>query len=108
MQIATSLTSELVGVLKLDLIDRIDHGSSVLNGLPAFNGYKGGIAVVTPDAGLQMSLKDKLRPLLHSLVRTGGIKQAAASWRDAALAEVGGVLKRVSSQHPIINPCLVC
>lgn len=99
-QIATSLTSEIIGVLKLDLVDRIDHGSSVLAGLPSLNGHKEGTEGKTPDGGLQMSMKDKLRPLLHSLVRTGGVRQAAASWRDVALAEVKGVLKRVSRTLP--------
>ncbi|KAI0797556.1 Vps54-like protein-domain-containing protein [Abortiporus biennis] len=77
MEIATSLSSEVVNVLRLDLIDRIDTG-------------KDGHAHM----GVQMSLKDRLRPLLQSLVRTHGIGQAASSWKEVCLGEARNVLKR--------------
>jgi vacuolar protein sorting-associated protein 54 len=90
MQIASSLTSEIISVLKLDLIDRVDHlGSQHPSGM---NGHA--------EQGMQMSLKDKLRPLLHSLARTGSIREATSSWREAVLTEVTSILKRVSVSPP--------
>lgn len=82
LEITTSLTSEVVNVLRMDLNERIDAdpGSSP-------NPSQGGI---------QMSLKDRLRPMLHSLVRTNGVREAAYSWKEVVLLEVNNVLKRVS------------
>lgn len=90
MQIASSLTSEIISVLKLDLVDRIDHLGS--QHTPGMNG--------NAEQGMQMSLKDKLKPLLHSLARTGSVREATSSWREVVLTEVTSILKRVSVSSP--------
>ncbi|KAI0086385.1 Vps54-like protein-domain-containing protein [Irpex rosettiformis] len=89
LRITSSLTSEIVSVLKLDLIERIDRDPAVLNGLSGPHGRGDGST-----GGMHMSLKDKLRPLLHSLVRTDGIREATTSWREVVLTEVIVILKR--------------
>lgn len=79
IEITTSLTSEVVNVLRLDLLERIDGGSS------------GRIS----EGGLRLSLKDKLRPLLLSLARTNGAREVTLSWKEVVMTEVKGLLKRV-------------
>ena len=82
MEITSSLTSEFVGLLRHDLVERIDANQEMWS-----------------DARRQefnMSLRDRLRPLLQSLVRTRGILEATLSWRDVVMTEVRGVIKRVS------------
>lgn len=74
LEIATSLSSEVVNILRVDLVERIDADSS---------------------SGMRMSLKDRLRPLLQSLVRTSGMREAILSWREVVLLEVRNTLKRV-------------
>ncbi|KAH8106877.1 Vps54-domain-containing protein [Cristinia sonorae] len=79
LEIASSLTSDVVSVLQADLIERIDFtGDSPLK----------------PNGGIQMSLKDRLRPLLHSLVRTRGVSDATVIWKEVVMGEVRNVLKR--------------
>ncbi|TFK42347.1 Vps54-like protein-domain-containing protein [Crucibulum laeve] len=75
MEIASSLSSELVSVLRDDLHRRID-GSS---------GSSGGNA--------NESLKDRLKPLLQGLLRTKGLKEGMLSWREVVLVEVREVIK---------------
>lgn len=77
MEITASLTSEFVNVLQLDLVERID-------------------AVAENGKHESMSLNDRLRPLLQSLVRTKGVREATLSWREVATAEVRNTFKRVS------------
>ena len=100
-QIATSLTGELVAVLRVDLLDRIDR--TVKDTQRAEN-----------DEGraLQISLEDRLRPLLHALVRIGAVVDAVKQWREIVSSEIRGVLKQVcglASQYCsfIGNTCLV-
>ncbi|CAL1705267.1 unnamed protein product [Somion occarium] len=78
LEITSSLTSEVVNVLRLDLLERID-GSD-----------KGR----SSEEGMRLSLKDKLRPLLHSLARTNGIREVTLSWKEVVVAEVRSLLKR--------------
>ena len=82
MEITSSLTSEFVGLLRHDLVERIDANQEMWSEArrQEFN----------------MSLRDRLRPLLQSLVRTRGILEATLSWRDVVMTEVRGVIKRVS------------
>lgn len=79
LEITSSLTSEVVNVLRLDLIERVD-------------GAQGGR---NPEGGLRLSLKDKLRPLLLSLARTSGVREVTLSWKEVVMAEVKGLLRRV-------------
>ncbi|KAI0371696.1 Vps54-domain-containing protein [Pilatotrama ljubarskyi] len=80
MEITSSLSSEFVNVLRQDLIERIDSNQDAW-----------------PEARRQdfdMSLKDRLRPLLQSLVRTKGILETTTSWRDVVMTEVRSTIKR--------------
>lgn len=81
MEITTLLTSEFVNLLRLDLVERIDSNQETWSEerRQAFN----------------MSLRDRLRPLLQSLVRTKGILEATLSWREIVMTEVRNTLKRV-------------
>ncbi|KAI8982849.1 Vps54-domain-containing protein [Trametes punicea] len=80
MEITSSLTSEFVNLLRQDLVERIDSNHETW-----------------PEPRRQdfdMSLKDRLRPLLQSLVRTKGILEATMSWRDVVMTEVRSTVKR--------------
>ncbi|KAJ6630546.1 Vps54-like protein-domain-containing protein [Mycena sp. CBHHK59/15] len=70
MDITSSLSSELVSVLRVDLLERISTGSA-------------GVST--------QSLKDRLRPLLQGLSRTKGVREATLSWREVALVEIRGL-----------------
>lgn len=74
MEIASSLTTELVSVLKLDLLERV-------NGAPERNG------------NVNLSFKDRLRPVLQGLLRTKGIHEAIGSWREVVTSEMQGIMK---------------
>jgi len=76
MEIAGSLSSELVSVLRNDLETRINSDHKV-----------------NPEA--DQGLKDRLKPLLLNLVRTKGLKEGILSWREVVLVEVRGVVKKV-------------
>ncbi|KAF8590066.1 Vps54-domain-containing protein [Ramaria rubella] len=73
-EIATSLTHDLVSVLKSDLHGRteITHGAEHSDEL----------------------LRDQLKPLLQGLVRTHGVKAALGSWRELVMVEVRAAVKR--------------
>jgi vacuolar protein sorting-associated protein 54 len=71
MEITSSLTSELVGVLRHDLVERI-NGSSEEGGF-----------------------KDRVRPLFHGLTRTKGVVTAMGEWREAVMDEVKLTIKQV-------------
>jgi vacuolar protein sorting-associated protein 54 len=77
MEIATSLTSELVDVLRVDLVERIN--------LDTNQGH----------VGIDQTLRDRLKPLLQGLSRTKGMREVTVSWRDVVLAEVRGAVKQV-------------
>ena len=84
MEIASSLTSEFVNLLQHDLVERIDSNLHTW-----------------PEAKRQDfdgSLRDRLRPLLQSLVRTKGILETTIAWREVVLTEVRNTVKRVSSR----------
>ncbi|KAJ7775171.1 Vps54-like protein-domain-containing protein, partial [Mycena metata] len=71
MEITSSLTAELVSVLRVDLLERI-------SGVPPS----------------QETLKNRLRPLLQGLTRTKGVREATLSWREVVLEEIRGVIRR--------------
>ena len=83
MEITTSLTSEFVNLLRHDLSERIDTNQDSWTEArrQEFN----------------ISLRDRLRPLLQSLVRTKGILEAILSWREVVMTEVRNTVKRVRS-----------
>ncbi|KAF8637425.1 hypothetical protein AX17_002920 [Amanita inopinata Kibby_2008] len=74
LEIAASLSSEIVGVLRLDLGERI-----------AGKGEK--------EHTINQNLRDRLTPLLHGLLRTKGFKEATLSWREVVLGEIRGIIK---------------
>ena len=76
MEIAASLSSELVSVLRSDLELRINKDGK-------------------SDAEADQGLKDRLKPLLLNLVRTKGLKEGIMSWREVVLIEVKGVVRKV-------------
>lgn len=78
LDIASSLTTELVDILRVDLGERI-------------NGNFG----QNENASRDQTLRDHLRPLLQGLARTQGMREAAVSWREVVLSEVRGTVKRV-------------
>jgi len=82
LEIASSLTTELLEVLRLDLVERIPGSSS--------------------REGLDQPLRDRLRPLLQGLLRTKSLREAMLSWRDVALAEVRNCAKPVSRILPLL------
>lgn len=77
MEIAASLSSELVSVLRSDLEVRINSDGKT-------------------DADADQGLKDRLKPLLVNLARTRGLKEGLLSWRKVVLIELKGVVKKVS------------
>jgi len=83
MEIASSLSSELVAVLRADLVERINRGRDRFKA----GGQSG--------AGAGQGLRDRLKPLLQGLVRTRGLKEGLLSWREVVLGEVRGVVKAV-------------
>ncbi|TFK92261.1 Vps54-domain-containing protein [Polyporus arcularius HHB13444] len=80
MEITASLTSEFVNLLRHDLVERIDTNQEGWSEerRQAFN----------------MSLRDRIRPLLQSLIRTKGVLEATLSWREIVMTEVRSTLKR--------------
>ena len=82
LEISSSLTTELVEVLRSDLVERIPESPS--------------------REALDQSLRDRLRPLLQGLLRTMSLREATLSWRDVALAEVRHCAKPVSHILPVL------
>ncbi|KAJ7632829.1 vacuolar protein sorting-associated protein 54 [Roridomyces roridus] len=73
MEITSSLSNELVSVLRANLLECISEDA--------------------PSARYQ-SLKDRLLPLLQGLARTKGVREATLSWREVVLNEMRGVIRR--------------
>ncbi|KAH0830648.1 Vps54-domain-containing protein [Lanmaoa asiatica] len=80
-QITLSLTTDLVTALKLDLLDRVSADSEASPPLPNPN----------------LTIKDRLRPLLQGLLRTNGVREAIVSWREVVMSEVRDIMKRVGA-----------
>ncbi|KAF7311494.1 Vps54 domain-containing protein [Mycena kentingensis (nom. inval.)] len=74
LEITSSLSSELVSVLRGDILERISSGS--------------------PSEKQRENLKDRLRPLLQGLVRTNGVREATFSWREVVLDEFRGIVRQ--------------
>ena len=76
LEIASSLISEMVEVLRLDLVERTPGPS--------------------PWETMDQSLRDRLRPLLQGIIRTNSLREATLSWRDVAMTVVRNCAKSVS------------
>ena len=74
-EITSSLTSDLVATLKVDLLERI-HKNDL-------------------DAGDKTDVCDRLRPLIQGLVRTKNLRESIAEWRGVVLGEVNGITRQV-------------
>ncbi|KAI9445991.1 Vps54-like protein-domain-containing protein [Lactarius indigo] len=83
--ITSSLTSDLVAVLKIGLSERIHRGPSSL--------------------GDHTDMTDRLRPLIQGLVRAKNLRDSLAVWRDVVLGEVQGIVQlHVPSFDPAEDP----
>jgi vacuolar protein sorting-associated protein 54 len=80
IDISQSLTTELVVCLRANLVERIDTD----------------ISDATAQSRLSMGLRDRLRPLLHGLTRTKGMRAAVDPWREAVLVLVKEAVASVS------------
>ncbi|KAF9532159.1 Vps54-like protein-domain-containing protein [Crepidotus variabilis] len=76
MEIAASLSNELVSSLRNDLQSRIN-------------------SVGQPNSTGDQTLKEVLKPLLLNLVRTKGLKEGMLSWREVVLVVVRGIVKEI-------------
>jgi vacuolar protein sorting-associated protein 54 len=74
-EITSSLTSDLVAVMKIDLVERIYRSNSLSSD--------------------QTDVRDRLRPLIQSLVRTKNLRESIADWRGVVLGEVQGIVQQV-------------
>ena len=74
-EITSSLTSDLVATLKVDLLERI-HKNDLL-------------------PSDRTDVCDRLRPLIQGLVRTKNLRESIADWRGVALGEVQGIVRQV-------------
>jgi len=98
MEIASSLTTELVDVLRVDLVERIGLG------LDSDQPQPEGEAPENGRASIDLTLRDRLKPLLQGLSRTKGMRDATGSWREVVLGEIRGTIKRVY----VITLCCEC
>jgi vacuolar protein sorting-associated protein 54 len=80
MEITSALSSELVNVLRVDLVDRMASES---------------VPPTLAQMDADLALKDRLRPLLQGLSRTKGVRNATLTWREVVIGEVRAVTKRV-------------
>ncbi len=74
-EITSSLTSDLVATLKIDLLERIHTNDLVV--------------------GDKTDVRDRLRPLIQGLVRTKNLRESIAEWRGVVLGEVQGIVRQV-------------
>jgi vacuolar protein sorting-associated protein 54 len=74
-EITSSLTSDLVATLKIDLVERIHRTG--------------------PPSSDEADVRDRLHPLIEGLVRTKNLKESIAEWRGVVLGEVEGILQQV-------------
>ena len=88
LDIAASLTSELVTTLRTDLLSQLDSPPPKNSELPPDP------SSVQDDERL-ITLRDRLRPLARGLIRTNNFKDAVAKWTEAARTEIGECVKRV-------------
>lgn len=86
-EIATSLSSDLVNILKDDLLERMEGARLQALGQPEERSSNGN------------TLEEKMQTLLRGLMRTNGIKDAVLTWREIATRLMREVLKRVSTSY---------
>lgn len=73
-EITSSLTSDLVATLKIDLLEQIHTNDLVV--------------------GDKTDVCDRLRPLIQGLVRTKNLREGIAEWRSVVLGEVQGIVRQ--------------
>lgn len=90
LEIATSLSQEVVVVLKHDLEECISRAHSTYDAKVNTNGHNYG-------KEKNEDLRDRLKPLLQNLVRTRGLKDAISDWKKIVLGEVKNLAKKATS-----------
>ncbi|KAF5389861.1 hypothetical protein D9757_003618 [Collybiopsis confluens] len=94
LEIASSLSEELVSVLRDDLQRRVELGCT--SGKSTSRGTA------------SEETKDRLTVLLDGLIKTKGIKEAALSWREEVFEEVRGLINKhflgLESGSPNLTP----
>lgn len=112
MQIAASVSSDLVAVLKEDWLSYIESRESdplkaVLSNPSSPNGTlsPNGNPVESEgrDPERDRGLKDRLKPLLMNLVRTKGLKEGILSWREVIMQELKALASQVGPEQPRDN-----
>ncbi|KAI5124293.1 hypothetical protein M0805_008901 [Coniferiporia weirii] len=91
LEIATSLTSELVSVLKTDLLSQMSAPSSSVNPSKA---NAGSAEVDAARSERLIMLRDRLKPLAQGLKRTNRLKDSVLQWTEVALIEIKTSVKR--------------
>lgn len=94
MEIAGSLMGEVVAVLKVDLVERVYGGSGAGADMEGTEGEgRGKLKLKVQDQDGEQ--RDRLRPLVHGLIRTRSVRETMGEWRGVVLGEVKGVVRRV-------------
>ncbi|THH06493.1 hypothetical protein EW145_g4050 [Phellinidium pouzarii] len=93
VEIATSLTSELVSVLKMDLLTQLSLPVPPADVLKTTAGTAEADSV---RAERLTMLRDRLRPLAQGLRRTNKLKDSVLKWTEVALKEIKSSVKRAS------------
>ena len=106
VEIATSLSKELVAMLKDDWSSYVESRQSLdFDEIIAATQRSPAISTVSRSNGegkrveepLDQALRDRLKPLLLSLARTKGLKEGVLSWKEAILSEVKALVSKVRS-----------
>ena len=118
MEIAASLSADLVSVLKEDWISFVEAEDAAVRGraTPADETVQTPVGDLSPpringvvsnttervgrDPSRDEGLKDRLKPLLTNLVRTKGLKEGILSWKELILNEVKRLISNV--KDPIV------
>jgi len=80
--ISTSLSADLIAILRADLMREPTVGS-----IPAAG---------APNQEIDTALRDRVSPLLQGLMRTDGVEVAVVAYSEVALAEIRVVVRKVS------------
>lgn len=100
IEITTALTSELVNVLKVDLLTQMDASTPSPPSSPSLGDDPVRIERLT-------ALREQLSPLVHGLTRTRSVKDSLFKWREVALAEIRASVKQVSAPRLMVTFSLI-
>lgn len=101
LEIASTLTADLVTVLRTDLLSQMDS--------PGKTGQEPtSDEIDAARAERLIMLRDRLRPIAQGLKRTNALKDSILKWTAVALVEIRSSIKKVSAFSVIQNPSLPC